>query len=390
MLTPYQFMLSEIAGRYGKDKETWDNRVLFTLLHRDKLESLTPTAKEPILFEAAVRALRDIENGNPTGYGCMFDCTASGMQLLSILTGDIGAAAICNVTGVNTPTDPYTAIYTAMNKKLGVGNTLERDDVKQAILTSLYGSEAEPEKIFNDTELGVFFETMGEVTPLCWELNQYLLNFQKTSDALSYTWVMPDNFHVNSPVMEKVKEQVECLGRTYVVTRKVNQAHPRSRALGANMTHSVESFVLREYVRRTNLSKKVRKTVEEALDNPIGDTESTMVDKLWELYEESGYLSARILEYINENTLKPSMVPDIQKLLDSCSWVSFPTKCTHDCLSTHPNNASELLKVYREQYALLSESDMLSYLLSQILEEPVELSITKFGDEIRKATNILS
>lgn len=390
MLTPYQFMLSEIAGRYGKDKETWNNRVLFTLVQKDNLESLVSSAKEPILFEAAVRALRDIDNGIPTGYGCMFDCTASGMQLLSILTGDTGAAAICNVTGVNTPTDPYTAIYTAMNKKLGVGNTLERDDVKQAILTSLYGSEAEPEKIFNDTELEVFYETMGEVTPLCWELNQYLLDFQKTSDALKYTWVMPDNFHVNSPVMEKVKEQVECLGRTYVVTRKVNQAHPRSRSLGANMTHSVESFVLREYVRRTNLSKKVRQTVEGALDNPLGDKESTMVDTLWELYEKSGYLSARILEYINENTLKPSMVPDIKKLLDSCSRVSFPTKCTHDCLSAHPNNASELLKVYREQYALLSESNMLSYLLSQILEEPVELNITKFGDEIRKATNILS
>jgi hypothetical protein len=156
------------------------------------------------------------------------------------------------------------------------------------------------------------------------------------------------------------------------------------------MTHSVESFVLREYIRRTNLSKKVRRTVEEALDNPIGDKESTMVDKLWELYEESGYLSARILEYINENTLKPSMVPDIKKLLDSCSWVTFPTKCTHDCLSAHPNNASELLKVYREQYALLSESDMLSYLLSQIMKEPVALNITKFGNEIRKATNILS
>ena len=58
--TPTDFLMSEIAGRYGKDKISWTDRLLWTLTHMDNLDELASSAKEPILFQAAVQALRDV------------------------------------------------------------------------------------------------------------------------------------------------------------------------------------------------------------------------------------------------------------------------------------------------------------------------------------------
>ena len=133
-MNPKDYLMAEVAARFGKDKISWEDRILFTLVHIEELEEMTPEAKEPVLYQSAVRALRDVMAGKPTGYGCMFDCSASGIQILSILTGDQNASEISNVIG-DTISDPYTHIYTKMVKKLGTESTLERDVVKKAIMT---------------------------------------------------------------------------------------------------------------------------------------------------------------------------------------------------------------------------------------------------------------
>lgn len=133
-MNPKNYLMADVAARFGKDKESWEDRVLFTLVHIDDLEEMVPQAKEPILYQSAVRAFRDVMEGKPTGYGCMFDCSASGIQILSILTGDMNASEISNVTG-DTISDPYIHIYTKMMNKLGADSTLERDVVKKAIMT---------------------------------------------------------------------------------------------------------------------------------------------------------------------------------------------------------------------------------------------------------------
>ena len=156
---PRDFLLSEAAGRYGKDKESWENRILWALLNKDNLEDLTDQAKEPILYHAAVKAIRQVNTGQPVGIPVMFDCSASGMQLLSILTGDRAAARICNVLG-DSFIDPYPFLHGKMQQRVGTKEVIERDAVKQAIMTSLYGSEAEPEKLFLGENLRAFYQTM--------------------------------------------------------------------------------------------------------------------------------------------------------------------------------------------------------------------------------------
>lgn len=393
--SPKDFLYSEIAGRFGKDKESWENRVLWCLLNIDRLEELAPEAKEPILYQAAVQALRDVEAGKPTGYPVMFDCSASGMQLLSILTGDRNAARICNVIGQSF-IDPYLYLHGSMQEKLGTSEIIERDSVKKAIMTSLYGSEAEPEKLFQGNALEAFYNTMEAELPLCWELNTAILDFLKTSDAEAYTWVMPDNFHVNCPVTETVYTEVSCLGSTHVVGQKKQQAHRRNRSLGANMTHSVESFLVRELIRRCNVPDETHTKVWELIN--IGKTSIKhnrkenieMACKLQSLYEKSGFMSARIFEYLDNTSVQLVDMAAVENIFNTVPYKTFPIKSVHDCFAVHPNNALDLLLVFRQLYAELSQSNMLNYLLECISGDDMGVDIEDMSEDILQATYILT
>lgn len=392
-MKPIDYLYADIAGRFGKDKISWKDRMLFTLVHKDELEDMVGEAKEPILFARAVKALRDVEEGNPTGHAVMFDCSASGMQLLSILTGDVNGARISNVIG-SERLDPYTEVYNTMLDKLGENAVLERDDVKQAIMTSLYGSEAEPEKLFAGSQLEAFYESMEETVPLCWELNKFLLDFLKTSMAESYDWVMPDNFHVKCPVVETVFESVRCLGQTVTVGRKVQQPHHRNRSLGANLTHSVESFITRELLRRCNTPKRKIKYILRVLDGtvknqPVNPRSMDMAAKLVKLYNESGFLSARILDYVDTHTIEFIDREALTHLVKSLPEKTFSIITVHDCFAVHPNNASDLLWQYQDLYNELSKANMLSYLLKQVIDPEIELSINPITG-IKDSSYILS
>lgn len=334
MLTPYEYLLADIAGRYGNDKISWTERALWTSINKNKLETLVDEAKEPILFSRAVRALRDVEAGKPTGHGVMFDASASGLQLLSIMTGDVNGAFISNVTG-DSYTDPYEYIYNAMFNFIDGNAVLERDDVKTAIMTSLYGSEAEPEKLFQGGTLKAFYAAMEDQAPKCWELNTFILDFLKQSDADSYDWVMPDNFHVHCPVTETIYEEVECLGEIHIVGRKVQQAHIRNRGLGAHLTHSVEAFLARELNRRANIGLDLKKSIYDLILNQIANIKPTlenteMVKTLWGLYKKSGFLSARILQHLDKCSIDLVCTDRIMQLLDTIPDTMFSIMSVHD------------------------------------------------------------
>lgn len=393
--TPTDFLLSEVAGRYGKDKISWSDRLLWTLIHKEELDELAVSAKEPILYQSALQALKDVREGKPTGYPVMFDCSASGMQLLSILTGDRNAARICNVIGQSF-TDPYMYLHERMQERLGTNETVERDPVKKAIMTSLYGSEAEPEKLFSDSGLGAFYDTMETELPLCWELNTVILDFLKTSNAETYAWVMPDNFHVNCPVTETVYSEVKCLGTLQIVGQKVQQPHYRNRSLGANLTHATESFLVRELIRRCNLDPANRSAAINLIESGsarykgITKKNTEMVQTLWNLYEQTGFLSARILEHLDNRSFELVDANIIAQLLETIPDKTFAIKSVHDCFAVHPNNALDLLLVFRNLYAELSKSNMLNYLLHSVMGVDFQIQTEDMSKDILKSEYILT
>lgn len=196
--TTSEWILIALANACGQDKKTWDERIAFA---RECLNGKGFSYSEgthPEDIDTAVECWNNFVSGKPTGYGIALDATSSGTQILSMLTTDFTAAKICNLDSPDKRFDMYTYVFTKMKEsmphleELGV----TRDEVKEAIMTALYGSVSNPSKLFGDRDIMVlFFDTIQECMPnvLKWmEVTKY------KAAPLSYIeWYMPDCLKVH-------------------------------------------------------------------------------------------------------------------------------------------------------------------------------------------------
>lgn len=103
---------------------------------------------------------------------------------------------------------------------------------------ALYGSEAEPKKVFGTGQLlGIFEATMGVMVPAVWSMTKAFVRLWKPTVKIN-SWVLPDNAHVHVKVVDKVKEMVNFLDCSYETIREVNQPKNTSKSLGPNVVHS--------------------------------------------------------------------------------------------------------------------------------------------------------
>ena len=244
-------------------------------------------------------------------------------------------------------------------------------------MTSLYGSKKLPKKVFGEGRLlDVFYETMIDLAPAAWELNEAFLAMWDP-DALEYNWVLPDNFHVNIKVMNQVKERVHFLNQPFDVFYKVNMPTAEGRSLSANTVHSIDGMIVREITRRCMYDPVQVEYVRQALENPqeldYEAPEYGMALTLLHHYQASGYLSARILDYITPATARLADKASILNLIDSLPKKPFTVVSIHDCFRCLPNYGNDLREQYNLQLAMIAESDLLSYLISQIINEPVNI-----------------
>lgn len=367
-----EYLKIDIANNFGLDKENWDVRLDWFEKNKHQLDQLVKQSEEPALYYAGAQAYKAHLQGKACHYPISLDATSSGLQILAALTGDRKAASICNVVDTGKREDAYTAIYEAMLRQTGGEAKIERKQTKQAVMTSLYGSEAVPQQVFGEGALlDLFFQTMEEQAPGAWELNRACLSLWNP-EAYSYDWVMPDNFHVHTKVMSVRNENVHFLDKPYEVSFAVNEPMDRGRSLGANMTHSIDGMIVREMTRRCmyDLSRVV--WIRDQVLMGIGGGASTcgnreLVQKLWNHYKVSGFLSARILDYLDHDNV--SLIDDRGAILDLIQ--SLPTKpfqiiAVHDCFRALPNYGNDLRKQYNILLSSIAKSELLSDLLTQI------------------------
>lgn len=265
-------------------------------------------------------------------------------------------------------------------------------------MTAFYGSEAVPKEVFGEGKmLAAFFATLEAETPFVWELNKAFLAMWNP-EALEYAWVMPDNFHVHVKVMGEVQETVQFMGENFVTSRTENIAQAQGRSLGANVTHSIDGMIVRELLRRCNYNREQVEGIRNLLKGELGhfDPErvtkkTNMVNQIWDFYKQSGYLSARILDYLDEDTLHLVDVDKIQALVDSFPEKPFQIVPVHDCFRVHPNYGNDLRKQYNLQLSLIAESNMLQFLLTQVLKKQVVIhKQASFAADILNANYALS
>ena len=382
-----EYLKIDIANNMGLDKEDWDVRLAWFDDNEENLDALIKQAEEPALYYAGVQAWKKAKAGKPSGYPISLDATSSGIQLLAALTGDRKAAALCNVIDTGHREDAYTGLYNTMLAKVGEGAKISRKDTKQAIMTSFYSSTAVPKKVFGEGALlDIFYETMKEHAPGPWEVTETMLAIWDNT-ALINEWIMPDNFHVKVKVMGNETDYVNFLNKPYEVNYSVNKAIEGGRSLGANSTHSTDGMVVREMTRRCGYNADQIVKIKRWLEECRGGTsrsrpEDKLIMRLAELHQESGFLSARVLQYVDAANMGHLDKKALTSLVQSLPAKPFDVLSVHDCFRCLPNYGNDLRMQYNRILSEIAKSDMLSFLVSQIVKRKVP--VTKLDPDLWK------
>lgn len=379
--TGREYLKIDIANNYGAglDKLSWNHRIAWFDHHEHQLHELIASAEEPALFYAGVLAWEDVVAGEPIGYMISLDATSSGLQLLAALTSDRRGCELCNVVDTGDRRDAYTGIYNHMLSVVGDSSKISRDPVKQAVMTSLYGSKAMPKQVFGEGRLlDTFYATMRQAAPAAWELNEAFLAMWD-SNAYENSWVLPDNFNVHVKVMRQVRSTVHFLNQPFDVFYNVNAPIEEGRSLGANTIHSIDGMIVRELTRRCDYDPTKVVALHQILNQKgsWGTSEVTEDDKLvtilWKHYQDSGYLSARIIDHLKVENMGHVDGETIRALLDSLPKKPFKVVSIHDCFRVLPQYGNDLRMQYNLQLQAIAKSNMLGWLISQIVGRPIHI-----------------
>lgn len=213
-----------------------------------------------------------------------------------------------------------------------------------------------------------------------WELNKALQQLWD-SNKTRVQWQLPDGFTVDYEVRTMQTEVVHFLNTPYEVTTKINAPKSRSKELGPNIVHSIDGMIVREMVRRCSyepaMIQQVIKDIE-SKNKSDSRPKDKMVNKLWEYYKLSGFLSSAILQYLDKDNMGNV---DSKMILDMISTLPnkpFQLITVHDCFRCLPNYGNDVRRQYNRIMHEIGKSELLSFIVSQY--KGVHTPVRKFGD----------
>lgn len=370
----YEYLLIDIANNFGLDKELFPVRIDWAVQHLHELEELANQAEEPMLYLSSVLALRQSQRGEPIGHLATLDATASGLQLMAVLSGCPTTAYNTGLVDPNQRSDIYTKCTETTNSLLSENSqvSVPRNDVKQALMTHFYGSQANPKAIFGEGSLalGAFYVAAEHVAPgACDLMNDMLSAWQPY--ALQHNWVLPDGFHVHVKVMQQktVKFEVDELEHaTFSHILYVNEGEKHGISLPANITHSVDGLVVREMNRRCHYNpiqvNRVKAVCAQALRQrgvPLGITEEVFFRE---------FLATNVALQVTARTAHGYSDIALQRIHARCCellrYPPFPLLCVHDAFKAHVNDLNWVRENYVAILAELADSYLMEDLYNQI------------------------
>lgn len=385
--TGWQWLLIDAANQYGLDKKEFEDRISWTECHLQHLESLADSAETKPLYLKAVMAIRKAQKGQPTGHMVGVDAVCSGIQIMSVLTGCEAGASATGLVDPNVRSDAYRAVTDEMNVVLGGTVNVTRPDAKKATMTSFYGSKMQPKNIFGaDTpELDAFYEAAQKVAPGAWDLLQTLLASWKPH-ALFHAWKLPDGYDSRVKVMTKQESRidVETLGSSFTYQYYENTGAKKGLSNAANLTHSVDAYVLRSMHRRCNYDLEMATDAATLIEiELIQRTMSRMVGEgilppkvryYMDQYDRSSMADIVILPYLDDYSVKCLSTEHLRGLARILSgmleYFPFEIVTVHDEFKCHANNVNHMRSQYREILAEIADSNVLDDLLSQLHGTP--------------------
>jgi hypothetical protein len=371
MLSSKEYIMAEVACKHDKsfEKKTWDERIA----HFHTIDLADPKlfkkASDPIGLRAAAIAYDDATNQQPSGYMISLDACSSGLQILSLLVSCPKSFDLCGGTQ-DQCVDSYTAIYSGMN----LHGVLTRKQVKQAIMTSFYGSTAMPESTFGE-HIDLFYDTISAMAPGAWDLNLGLQELWDEIPGSTYQWKLPDNFHACIETKDRELIPFKFLEADYSVPVKIDARPDFHKGLGPNLIHSVDGFVVREMFRRCmfnahHVSNVMMWLTED--DNTSTGKSAPLVKELWNNYLETGFLSTRILDYLHKDTLGLVDANVIADLILTLPSKPFQLVSVHDCFRCHPNYGNDLRRQYNTILAAINDSNILEFIAKQVAHQGIK------------------
>lgn len=250
--TGLEYVKINIANHFGLDKLTWKERIDWVNSHEiEQLYAMVPDADEPMLMLKGINALEDALDGIPTGFIMGLDATASGLQIMACLMGCFKTAANVNLVNTGKRED----IYQKGADVMAIPG-IDRAIVKKPIMTTFYGSLAQPKSVFGEgtPELKAFYEMLNQELPGAMEC---MRDIQSCWDptALEYKWTLPDDHVAVMKVMvdQDFKIEVDELNHaTFTYRTQINMPTETGLSLAANIVHSIDGWIVREMYRRAN------------------------------------------------------------------------------------------------------------------------------------------
>ncbi|TKW65187.1 MAG: hypothetical protein DI616_15785 [Paracoccus denitrificans] len=347
----FEWICVDIANQAGRglDKKLFEVRIKWVLDNFNRLTVLATPQKERPLYVKAVMALfeacRQIKSGHMVG----LDATCSGMSIMSVLTKCYKGCWATNLIDPDVRNDAYTLVTDAASAHLGGGMEIERSDAKTATMTGLYGSQAEPRKIFGEdtAELAAFYQGLSDTAPGAVELLGDLKAAWQAY-ALAHTWILPDEYCAHVKVMVKMEARIvleELDDTSFTHYYHINEGTERDLKLVANVTHSFDAYLLRSLVRRCNYDPAViRKARQVLLDehgarcrgeameqNLAGAV--TLAHRLIARWGRCEVPDARLLDYVTADDAQYMDFRHIEQMIRICeemlSWPSFHVVTVH-------------------------------------------------------------
>lgn len=409
--TAWEYLLIDVANHFGHDKLRFEERIEWAEQNLDNLEDLAAEKewKDKPMFIAATMAIRDAQAGKPSGHLVGFDAVCSGMQIMSTITGCTNGAYATGLIDPDMRADAYSLCTDQMSQLLGFTLPNQRDKVKNAVMTALYGSKKEPRNLFGEDtqELHAFYQALMSMAPGACGLLTTLID-SWVPYAKEHQWQLPDGFVARCKVFQQRETRIEVdemnhTKFTYVYYE--NEGEKRGVKNAANVIHSIDAYILRSLVRRCSydpelleyvdtliLDELLQRTLEGLDESPCIDPR---IEPYLEFYELTQVADPVIFNVLHESNIM--MVPTEQ--LKALSQIiqtmqehpSFHLVTVHDDFKCHPNYMNYLRVHYRNILAELADSNILADLLTQLLNRPI--TVTKLdpllGSKIRQANYAL-
>lgn len=367
-LKPAEYMMVDAANAFGLDKETYAVRLQWCRENLQILEAYEGEADDKIAYVKAVLNIRRVQKGLPIGHTIALDSTTSGVQILSALTGCRTGMLWTNLVDIANRYDCYTEAYEHMLTYLEESQGITRKQAKTALMTHFYGSVAEPENVFGygTQELAVFLMVMRTKLKGATSVLEAAVDAWQPN-VLAHEWnSLPDGHHVYVPVMVKrdFSAEIDEAGHhSFSFEYKENACYFRSVSLAANITHSIDAYIVREVVRRCNYDLELALATLKEIQVEIS---SRGIERIIDNVDDAPSMVHVINGFDVEAASNNDLVRYEELLLNVLETEPFEVIIIHDSFAALPIFCNALRYHYKEILAELAESCVLEDIIADI------------------------